>query len=215
MLAFDAAVTELRSKVESVTRDHEAILTLKSAEHDMQCVYYVHGTVRGKYASLRDIAAKAFNEVAMAMGMAAARNPFVPLRSDKGPALKYAKVDSADPVTSNVRLQQLTDDSTLADKAHTLRGIIDAKFVKNGGNVRLQKSMAQEYSYNITALDDSTLTASLVKNITPGSALQEPSTVSYQSLCDDYIPFISQQVRSPMPPPNALIPTPLFFEKCS
>jgi hypothetical protein len=76
------------------------------------------------------------------------------------------------------------------------------------------KSMAQEYSYNITALDDSTLTASLVKNGIPGSAPQEPLKVSYQSLCDDYITFTNLQVRSPMPPPDALIPTPLFFEKC-
>ena len=210
MLAFDEALAPLRSKVEGFNRDHDTILTLKSAEHDMQCVNYVHGTVKGKYSSLRDIAAKIFAEVATTMGLADVHNPFMPLRSDKGPALKYAKVAAADTAASHVRLQQLTDESTLANKANSLRAIIDEKLMKNGGNVRMHKSMAQEYSYNITALDDSTLTASLVKNSNPGSAPQEPFKVSYQSLCDDYITFNNLQVRSPMPPPDALIPTPLF-----
>ena len=212
MLAFDDAVTALRSKMESLSRDHETILTLKSAEHDMQCVNYVHGTVRGKYNSIRDIAAKVFAELAMAMQLVDVHNPFVPLRlrSDNGPEMKYAKVASADTATSHVRLQQLTGESTLANKANSLRAIIDAKHMKNGGCVRMLKSMAQEYSYNITALDDSTLTASLVKNGNPGSAPQEPLKVSYQSLCDDYITFTNLQVRSPMQPPDALISTPRF-----
>ena len=212
MLAFDDAVTALRSKMESLSRGHETILTLKSAEHDMQCVNYVHGTVRGKYNSIRDIAAKVFAELATAMQLVDVHNPFVPLRlrSDNGPEMKYAKVASADTATSHVRLQQLTGDSTLANKANSLRAIIDAKLMKNGGCVRLHKSMAQEYSYNITALDDSTLTASLVKNGNPGSAPQEPLKVSYQSLCDDYITFTNLQVRSPMQPPDALISTPRF-----
>ena len=164
----------------------------------MQCVNYVHGTVRGKYTSIRDIAAKAFAEVATALGLADVHNPFVPLRlrSDNGPSMKYAKVAPTDTVASHVRLQQLTDDSTLADKANTLRAITDAKLMKNGGIVRMHKSMTQEH-YRITALDDSTLTAPLVKNGSPGSAAKEPFKVEYQSLCDDYITFINLQVRSP------------------
>ena len=212
MLAFDEALVPLRSKVEGFNRDHDTILTLKSAEHDMQCVNYVHGTVKGKYSSLRDIAAKIFADVATTLGLADVRSPFVHLRSDKGPELKYAKVAPADTATSHVRLQQLTNDSTLANKASDLRAIIDEKFVKNGGNVRLQKSMAQEYSYNIASLDDITMTASLVKNTNPGSVPQDPFTVSYQSLCDDYIAFKKLQVRSPMPPPDALVSTSVFEE---
>ena len=131
------------------------------------------------------------------------------LRSDNGPSMKYAKVARVETAASHVRLQQLADDSTLADKANALRATIGAKLMKNGDNVRMHKSMAQEYSYNITALDASTLTASLVKNGNPGSVAKEPFKVGYQSLCDDYTTFTNLQVRSPMPPPDALISTPL------
>ena len=78
MRAFDDDVTALRSKMESLSRDRETILTLKSVEHDMQCVNYVNGTVLGKYNSIRDIAAKVFAVVATALGLADVHNPFVP-----------------------------------------------------------------------------------------------------------------------------------------
>ena len=109
-----------------------------------------------------------------------------------GPALKKAKVTESDGATT-LRLKQLTESSTLSNKAATLRGMIDTTFVKHGGNVRLKVSMATEYGYTIVSLNGATMTAILTKL---RDVTKHPYTVSYQSLVDDYKLFIDPTVTA-------------------
>ena len=109
-----------------------------------------------------------------------------------GPTLKKGKVEMPDHGPAK-RLKQLTDSASLSDEANTLRGMIDTEFVKHGGCVRLKKTMATEYGYEIASLNDATMTVSLTKidDIT-----KQPSDVSYQSLIDKYKLFIDNTVTA-------------------
>ena len=194
MIAFDAALEELRSQMDGVSIDQDTMMTIASADLDQKCVFFVHSIVKGQFTSLRDIAAKIFRDLAVSMSMSGVQNPFVILRTDdgKGPALKKAKVTETDGATT-LRLKQLTESSTLSNKAATLRGMIDTTFVKYGGSVRLKASMATEYGYTIVSLNDATMTAILTKL---HDVTKHPYTVSYQSLVDDYKLFIDPTVTA-------------------
>jgi hypothetical protein len=84
MLKFDAAIVGLRAQMPQVSSDHETIMALKSADHDMQCVFLVHSISR-KHNTLREVAAATFTDMAQAVGMMGVPTPFVILRSEKDP----------------------------------------------------------------------------------------------------------------------------------
>lgn len=187
MIAFDAALQELLSS-SGVGAEYDPIITLKSAEHDQQCVFFVHSIVK-KFNTLRDIAATHFADVAIVVGQAGVTNPFTVVRTDKGPVLKKAKV--ADTAVGSQHMQQLTEASTFTDAGKTLRTLIDTAFMSKGGTIRPKSD--KDVKFYIQSLDDGNANATLVQK---GAEEQPPITVTYQAICGEYILFIDKEVHS-------------------
>jgi hypothetical protein len=170
-----------------VSSEHETIMSLKSADHDTQCRFLVH-SISKTYNTLRGVAAAIFADMALAVGMSGVANPFVILRSEKGPDLKRAKVESAPASAQCVQLQQLTNDATLTDEAKMLRGFINNRFVTQGGCVR--KGTGHDVM-QIVGPSDNLQEVSLITKEDPNKPMIK---ITYRVLVDEYKSFQDTKV---------------------
>ena len=194
MESYDHAIADLKAKYTEELRDCENLLVLKSAEHDMQCVYFAVGAVK-KFPSLREISAASFSELVISAGLGVGiENPFKDLRRSTKGELQHGTVQpNASATTPSATAQgAMQHISGNALDAKDLRAIFDAKF-------KIGDSVTSKHKVSVAGVDatpgvdylivevDATSSAAILTERDGPPEKKRRLNVAIQNVLDNYV----------------------------